>query len=137
MNSVHLIGNIGQDIELRRTGSGKAVTDLRLAINDGGNDPTWVGVVVWDQQAENCAKYLRRGSKVAIEGRLSVSGWETREGEKRTRLEVVAYHVEFLSPKDSDTRHAQDHDQQPSRTTERSYSADRSGTDINDDSIPF
>jgi len=110
MNCVQLIGTIGQDLELRRTGSGKAVVNMRVAINEGKDrDATWLDVVAWDRQAELCAQFLSKGKKVAIEGRLSVSGWETREGEKRTKLEVVAFRVEFLSPRD-EQQHADDHD---------------------------
>lgn len=104
MNSVQLIGTLGQDPDLRTTGSGKAVCNLRLAISGrNDDDTTWLDVVVWERQAENCAKYLTKGKKVAVEGRLQTNGWETREGQKRTKLEVVAFRVDFLSPPDQQT----------------------------------
>lgn len=101
MNVVTLIGTLGQDPELRYTGSGKAVCNLRVAISEGKDrDATWLDVVVWERPAENCAKYLTSGKKVGVVGRLQTTGWETRDGQKRTKLEVVAFRVEFLSPPD-------------------------------------
>ncbi len=101
MNVVTLIGRLGQDPEIRYTGSGKAVCNLNVAVDGRDKDnPTWVPVVVWERPAENCAKYLTKGKKVGVVGRLQTTGWETREGQKRTKLEVVAFRVEFLSPPD-------------------------------------
>lgn len=102
MNSVFLVGRLGADPELRRTGGDKAVCNLRVATERGGKDaasgePDWHRVVVWDRQAETCARYLQKGRMVAVSGRLQHRAWETDKGEKRYSTEVVAYRVQFFS----------------------------------------
>jgi single-strand DNA-binding protein len=102
MNSVFLVGRLGADPELRRTGAGKAVCNLRVATERGGaegktQEPDWHRVVVWDRQAETCAQYLQKGRMVAVSGRLQHRAWETDKGEKRYSTEVVAYRVQFFS----------------------------------------
>lgn len=96
LNKVILIGNLGQDPELRYLDTGIAVTTLNLACTesirtkDGQNqDRTeWVRVVLWRGQAEIAAKYCRKGSTVSIEGKLTSRSWETETGEKRSITEV-------------------------------------------------
>ncbi len=109
-NRVMLMGNLTKDPELKYIQSGAAVTNLRLAINrnyttksgEERKEVCYVGVVVWQKQAENCAKYLHKGSPVFVEGRLQSRSWETDDGQKRSILEVVADRVQFLgSPRDS------------------------------------
>ena len=104
-NHVTLVGNLTSDIELRHLPSGVAVADLRLAVTErfknrqGENveKPVFIDVVVWDRQAENCAKYLGKGSPVLIDGRLQMDEWTSKEGEKRSKLRVRANTVQFLS----------------------------------------
>lgn len=96
MNSVNLIGNLTRDPEIRRTESGTSIANMRLAINgkrDG--DVTYIDVVAFDKQAEACAKYLTKGRKVAVSGRISYSEWEADDGTKRSKHEVIG-RVEFL-----------------------------------------
>jgi single-strand DNA-binding protein len=97
MNSVNIIGRLGQDPELKYTESGTAVTNLSVAVDGRGENEThWITVVVWDQQAENVVQYLGAGERVGISGRLQQRSWTTQDGENRSKLEVVAYHVDFL-----------------------------------------
>jgi single-strand DNA-binding protein len=104
MNRVFLVGNLTKPPEVRYTPSGRAVGDLRMAINrrfksaDGENreETCFVGVTVWDRQAETCAQYLTKGSPVLVEGRLKYDEWE-KDGQKHNRLGVVAERVQFLS----------------------------------------
>ncbi len=78
---------------------------MGMAINDSYRNKAgetvestcFVEVVVWGRQAETCAQYLRKGSPVLVEGRLQYDQWENKEGEKRSRLRVVAVRVQFLS----------------------------------------
>jgi single-strand DNA-binding protein len=104
MNRVFLMGNLTRDPEaVRRTPSGMAVTDLGLAVNrkykagsgEMKEETCFVNIVVWGNQAENCVKYLRKGSQVLVEGRLQYDEWE-RDGKKQSRLRVVADRVQFL-----------------------------------------
>ena len=94
-----LLGNLGADPELRRTQSGMAVTELRVATthrDKGGQEHTeWNSVVVWDKAAENCCKYLKKGGAVLVEGRLQTRSWEDK-GQKKYKTEIVANNVQFL-----------------------------------------
>lgn len=104
LNRVILIGNLTDDPELRYTQSGTARTRFSIAINrryrdKEGNlqdDTTFVPIVVWGPQAENCANYLGKGRQVAIDGRLRIDSFQTAEGERRKVAEVVAETVQFL-----------------------------------------
>ena len=104
-NRVMLMGNLTRDPELKYIQSGSAVCNLRMAINrkyrskagEDREEVCYVGVVVWQKQAENVAKYLRKGSPLFVEGRLQSRSWETDDGQKRSTLEVVADRVQFLS----------------------------------------
>ena len=104
LNKVILIGNLTKDPEkLRRTPSGAAVTDLRLAINrkfktaDGElkDEKCFVNVSVWGRQTETAVEYLGKGSQVLIEGRLKYDEWE-KNGQKQNRLSVVGERIQFL-----------------------------------------
>ena len=98
MNSVHLIGNLATDVELRDVGDEKKVASFLLAVDrgsrDGGADFVWI--TVWERQGELCAEYLGKGGRVAVEGRLKSRTWE-QDGRRRDAVEVVARRVEFLT----------------------------------------
>jgi single-strand DNA-binding protein len=96
LNKMMIIGNLGADPELRYTPSGKAVTNLRVAVNDRSRgadgewveETMWIGVEVWEQQAERLAEQLRKGNKIYAEGQLRAREYEARDGQKRTALEL-------------------------------------------------
>lgn len=98
MNAVMLIGNLATDVDVKDAGE-KRVASFLLAVNrrtkDGGADFFWV--TAWEQQAELCARFLAKGRRVGVEGRLRSSEWE-QDGQQRRQVEVVARSVEFLSP---------------------------------------
>lgn len=99
MNVVTLIGNLATDVELREVGDGKKVAWFRLAVDrPTTGEADFVGVSVWERQAEACATYLSKGRRVAVDGRLRSRSWETPNGEKRSAVEVVANRVDFLDP---------------------------------------
>jgi single-strand DNA-binding protein len=97
LNKMMIIGNLGADPELRYTPSGKAVTDLRVAVNNNQRGPDgewvedtlWFRVSVWEQAAERLAEQLRKGNKIFAEGQLRVREYEGRDGEKRQSLELA------------------------------------------------
>lgn len=101
LNKIMIIGNLGADPELRYTPSGKAVTNLRVAVNHNFRGPDgewqketqWFSVEVWDQAAERAAEQLRKGNKVYAEGRLRTREWEGQDGQKRTSVEIRADRV--------------------------------------------
>jgi len=104
VNSVVLTGNLTKDPELRTTASGTSVTTLRLAVNERvKRDGDWqdramyFDVVVWSNQADNAAKYLEKGSPVAVKGRLSWREWTDKNDNKRQSVEVTAEMVQFLN----------------------------------------
>lgn len=104
MNKVILIGNLSKDVEKRETNNGKAVANFSIAVAKfGGEGADFFNVVVWGNQAENCAKYLKKGSKVGIVGSLQNRSYEATDGTKRTITEIVSEQVEFLSPKQEES----------------------------------
>ena len=106
LNRIVLVGRLTKDPELRYTsGNGVAVASFTLAVNrrftqGGKKEADFIPIVVWRAQAENCAKYLGKGSLVAAEGRLQVRSYEDREGQRRYVTEVVAESVQFLDSKE-------------------------------------
>jgi single-strand DNA-binding protein len=108
VNVVVITGNLTRDPELRHTGGGTAVCDLRVAVNSRRKDqsgnwvdkPNYFDVTVWGAQGENCANYLAKGRPVAIEGRLDWREWEAKDGGKRQAVQIVANTVQFLGSRD-------------------------------------
>jgi len=104
VNRVIILGNLGADPEMRYTGSGTAVANLRVATSrryttkdeSAKEDTEWHRVVVWGKQAESCKKYLAKGRKVYVEGRLQTRQWEDRDGNERYTTEIVAEQVQFI-----------------------------------------
>jgi single-strand DNA-binding protein len=104
INKVILIGNLGADPEKRVTGTGQVVTNFNIATTDRWNDKSgqrqerteWHRIVVWGQQAENCAQYLSKGRPVYIEGSLRTRQWDDKDGNKRYTTEIIAQRVQFL-----------------------------------------
>jgi single-strand DNA-binding protein len=101
MNVVTLIGNLCTDVELKELNDDKKVASFLLAVDRPGQlaGADFVGIAVWDKQAEICARYLAKGKRVAVDGRLRSRSWE-EQGKRRTVVEVVANRVQFLSPAD-------------------------------------
>lgn len=110
VNRAVLIGRLGQDPELRYTGGGHAVCNLRVATDrhyrtGEGNkerETTWHRVVVWGNQAEVCKEYLRKGRQVYVEGRIENRSYDDRDGNRRHTSEVVASRVAFLGDRRGD-----------------------------------
>ncbi len=106
MNKVILIGNLTKDPELSTTNSGINYCRFTLAVpkrfaNAGERDAEFINIVVWRVQADNCHKYLKKGSKACVIGSLQTRSYDAQDGSKRYVTEVVAEEVEFLSTKNS------------------------------------
>ncbi len=122
LNKVMLIGRLGRDPEMRYTPTGKPVTSFSVATNrtwvtaDGERREAteWFNVVTWRELAEICHQYLGKGSKVYIEGRLQTRSWESQDGQKHYRTEVVADEMIILDQRASDTQRPAG--QEPDRT---------------------
>lgn len=101
LNRVMLLGNLGQDPELRMTSGGQAVLKLRLATSETYLDRNkvrqerteWHSVVVWGKRAEALSKFLTKGSRIFVEGGLRTSSYDDKEGHKRYRTEIVANNI--------------------------------------------
>ncbi len=102
LNRVILIGRLTRDPELRYTPSGVATASFNLAVDrpfsgkDGKKETDFIPIVVWRQQAEHCANYLRKGRLTAVEGRIQVRNYEGSDGKRVYVTEVVADNVRFL-----------------------------------------
>lgn len=102
-----LIGNLGRDPEMRYTPNGKPVTSFSVACNrvyttaegERKEETEWFRVTAWNKLAETCSQYLRKGSRVYVEGRLRTRTWEGQDGQKRLELEVVANDMIILDSK--------------------------------------
>jgi len=106
MNIAVLIGNLTRDIETRYTQTGKAVANFTIAVNrpfknaQGEYDADFIPVVVWDRLAENCANFLKKGSRVGVSGRIQVRTYDDKQGIKRYVTEIIANEVKFLDGKE-------------------------------------
>ena len=104
MNKVFLIGNLVADPELKEVGD-KNVCNMRLAVNrrvGGETEADFYSLKAWRGLADNCMKFLKKGSKVAVCGDISLRNYETKDGEHRTIVEVSAIDIEFLTPKNQE-----------------------------------
>ncbi len=104
VNKIFLIGRCGADPEVRYLQSGNAVATLRLAVSERVKEGDtwkdgvlWIDVITWGKTAENAAQYVKKGHAVHIEGRLQIREFTDKDGNKRTKAEVAADRVTFLS----------------------------------------
>ena len=143
LNRVVLIGRLTRDPELRFTQSGIAVATFTLAVDrnfknaSGERETDFIDIVVWRQQAENCANYLSKGKLAAVDGSLRIRTYEAQDGSKRKAAEVVADNVRFLSPKDSGASScsAAAYGAPPPEASPFEVGADRDM--VGDDDLPF
>ncbi len=104
LNKVMIIGNVGTEPEMRFTPNGNPVTSFSVATNrvyttaegERKEETEWFNVVTWNRLAENCNQFLTKGQRVYAEGRLHTRTWESQDGQKHSRTEVVANRVIFL-----------------------------------------
>lgn len=104
LNRVTIMGNLGQDPELRYTQNQTPVCTFSVATTDyrTGQDgqkletTEWHRIVVWGRMGENCSKYLAKGRSVLVEGRLQTRNWEDKSGQKRYVTEIIAQNVQFV-----------------------------------------
>ena len=106
INRVNITGNLTRDPELRATAGGTQMLAFGVAVNDRRKNPqtsawedvpNFVDCIVFGSRAEAVSRFITKGSKVAIEGKLRYSSWETKEGQRRSKLEVIVDEIDFLS----------------------------------------
>ncbi len=112
-NKVILMGNLTKDPELRYTPNGTAVASFSLAVNrrykqgdEFKDEVCYIDIVVFGKQAENCGQYLGKGHGIIVDGRLQQRRWETEDGQKRSKHEVVAQSIRFLSKRGDPSKDA-------------------------------
>ena len=108
VNKAILVGRLGRDPETRYTSSGQAVANFSLATDESYKDKQsgerkqrteWHKIVAWGKLAEICQQYLKKGTLIYLEGRITTRQWDGREGQKRTTVEIVASTMKMLSGK--------------------------------------
>ena len=130
MNKVYLIGNLTRDPEMSETTSGVALCRFSIAVNrtfanaEGNREADFFNITVWRNQAENCSRFLKKGSKVAVVGSLQNHSYEDKDGIKRTLTDIVASEIEFLSTGSRDNEV-----EQPVKKPDL--------TKVDDDDLPF
>ncbi|MEO6458515.1 MAG: single-stranded DNA-binding protein [Chloroflexia bacterium] len=155
LNKVMIIGNLGKDPEMKYTQQGKPVTTFSVAVSrtrrdaDGQmkDETEWFRVVAWEKLAETCNEYLRKGSKVYIEGRLQTREYQAQDGQTRQSVEVVANEMVILDSRQQGGSSGgygedrQDRQAAPSRSGSGGGSAGPSNiddeSDMDADDIPF
>lgn len=142
MNSVQLIGNISNDIDLSATPSGKFVAKFNIAVNNPYNreKTSFLPVEIWGKNAENTAEYCSKGSKVGIVGHIEVDQWE-RDGKRQYKTKIVASSIEFLTQKNQPNTNTSGSQQNSGRGNQRDnedpFSNNGGTIDISDDDLPF
>ena len=105
MNKVYLIGNLTRDPEISTTTSGISVCRMSIAVSrrfsnaEGGRDTDFFNVTAWRGTADNCAKFLKKGNKIAVSGSIQTRTYDRNDGTKGFSIDIVADEVEFLSSK--------------------------------------
>lgn len=106
INRVNITGNLTRDPELRATAGGTQMLAFGVAVNDRRKNPqtsawedvpNFVDCIVFGSRAEAVSRFISKGSKVAVEGKLRYSSWETKEGQRRSKLEVIVDEIDFMS----------------------------------------
>lgn len=134
INRVCISGNLTRSPEYRQTQGGTGILSLGVAVNDRRKNQrtgewedhaNFVDCTIMGRRADSLQQYLHKGQKVAIEGKLRYSSWTDRDGNKRSKLEVLVDEIEFMSARDEGGQQAR---QQPQRQQQSMY---------DDDDIPF
>ena len=141
MNRIILVGRLTRDPELRRTLNDVPVCSFTLAIDDrvkdanGQKTTSYIGVTVFNNQADNIAKFLKKGSLAGVDGRIRQRTFERKDGTKSSVIEVVADNVTFLEPKG--TREIPNEEFIPDEQPEVDESKNVESLDVTDDDLPF
>ena len=143
INKVILVGNLGQDPDCRYSSAGEAVTTINVATSESWKDKQtghmkdrteWHKVIFFGRLAEIASEYLRKGSKVYIEGRLQTRKWQDQSGQDRYTTEIVAKEMQML---DSRAENAKTHPSAPPQAQNAPQAAPAPNMDAFDDDIPF
>lgn len=137
MNKVLLIGNLTKDPELSTTTNGVSLCKFTLAVprkytsNSGEREADFLPIVVWRGQADNCYKYLKKGSKCSVTGTIQTRVYDTPDGSRRYMTEIVAEEVEFISTKNASGDDIIEEEEKPATSVVNKFDP------IDDDNLPF
>lgn len=108
INSVTIVGRSTKDVELRTTNNGTLVATISLAVNHSNEEASFFDVVCFGKTAENVAKYVKKGRQVIVSGRLQRRKWQTKEGENRYSVEIIANQVQFVGSSSNNSNNSDD-----------------------------
>ena len=134
INRVVLVGRLTRDPELRKTTTGTSVASFTLAVDNrlkdanGQYTTSFIPCVIWNQQAENCVRFIHKGSLVGIEGRLNQRTYQNKEGNNVQVIEVMCDSVQFLEPKKQE---------ESSPSAQPVETKNTSNVNVDEDSLPF
>jgi single-strand DNA-binding protein len=143
INRVVLVGNLTKEPDLRYTQSGVAVATFTLAVGrpfggqDGEKQTDFINCVVWKKAAENCANFLKKGSKAGVDGRIQTRNYEGSDGKRVYVTEVVAESVQFLDSKEQGEQRQAPPNQQQNRPPANRGFQNSGSINIQDDDLPF
>ena len=146
INSVCISGNLTREPEIRATASGTQVLSFGVAVNDRRKNnqtgewedyPNFVDCTMFGTRAEAVGRFLRKGCKVAIEGKLRYSSWE-RDGQRRSKLEVIVDEIEFMSQRrDGAQQRPEPQTARDPWSAEQAYAKQPAAPEVHDEDIPF
>lgn len=152
INRTVLVGRLTRDPELRYTSSNKAFARFTIAVNrtfagaSGEREADFISCIVWNRQAENLARFVRKGSLIGVEGRIQTGSYDDKEGIRKFTTDVVCDSVQFLEPKGSDNNASQQdrgfnndtkqkfYDEKPQQKQQKSSIP---SIDVTEDDLPF
>ncbi len=143
MNRVILIGRLTADPELRYTTSNRAYTRFTLAVNrdykkeNGETEADFISIVAWEQLAETIHKYVKKGHRICVEGRIQTGSYDKEDGSRGYLTDVIINHLEFLEKKSSDDRPASEYTATSPAETEDSFKDFGDTVQLTDDDLPF
>jgi single-strand DNA-binding protein len=156
MNKAIIQGRLGQDPELKYLPDGNACANMSVATSESWKDKSgqkqekteWHRIVTFGKVAENCSKYLKKGSLVLLEGKIQTRSWENQQGGKNYITEIISNNVQFISTNTNANNNPQgeltpqpaptnNHSQPEQRNQQRNYSSAPLNNNYNSDSIPF
>ena len=143
MNKIFVSGNLTRDPEVRFSGNGKTYAKMGIAVqrrvskNANSDVPTvdFFNLTAWDKTADFCGKYLRKGSRVLVEGRLQTSSYEGKDGVKRTGYDIMIENIEFASSKSESGGMQPDY--KPRNNSQEEFDRGFQGENVSDEDVPF
>ena len=144
-NKATVLGNITRDPDVRSTSSGQKVTTISVAVNRNWTDATgekkeqtdYFDIVLWGKLAEVAENYLKKGSKVLVEGRLQNRSWDANDGSKRIKTEIIASELVMLDRATGSNEYSDNNEADESAIVDNLASVDLEGPINLDDAIPF